>query len=192
MFGRPWTKERLDQIRQLHAQGLTDREIGERLGISRSEISRHRRDLGLPVHWPIILRRALQAQLRSMGLRSPGEMRQRAYRRYARDNGWPEDLRYREVQILNALARQGPLTRLQLADAIGMRTDRIGGNGSAALLTDNGRAGTYTASLLRRGLIAWLGRRPGPVPGGLAGVYALTELALRHQEKFHGTIAPPQ
>jgi hypothetical protein len=190
MYGRPWTSERLDEIRRLHAEGLTDREIGERLRLSRSEISRKRRELGLPVHWKTILRRAQQAQLRSLGLTSAGEMRRRAYARYARQNGWPDDLRYREVQILNALVRHGPMTRLQLSETIGMRTDRVGGNGYPALLTDCGKSGTYTASLLSRGLIAYLGRRPGAKPGGLAGLYIVTERALNLLENAHGSCTP--
>lgn len=152
----------VEHIRRLHAQGLSDAAIAKRVGIGRRSVCDIRADrLGLPVNAAAILRakrRAVKTQQKVLNVRSPAELRPLSYQRYAVENGWPEDLRPREVQILNVLAAQGvPMTRLELAKAIGMRTDRIGGNGSLALLTGNGPGGTYTASLMRRGLVATLG-----------------------------------
>jgi hypothetical protein len=115
-------------------------------------------------------KRAVVNQLKTLGLSSPTELRSRAFRLYAIECGWPEDLRPREVQILNVLAARGvPMTRLEIAQAIGMRTDRTGDRGhghkTLELLSGNGPGGTYTASLMRRGLVAKLKR--GSVVAGL-------------------------
>ena len=97
----------------------------------------------------------MRTQYERLGVANGGELRKRSFAKYACENGWPEDLRPREVQILNVLAARGvPMNRLELSAAIGMRTDRMGGNGTLALLTGNGPGGTYTASLLKRGLLS--------------------------------------
>jgi len=98
-------------------------------------------------------------QCRDAGVRSLAEIRSLAFAKFAIDNGWPEDLRPREVQILNVLADRGvPMSRLELAEAIGMRTDRMASRGTLVLLVGNGPGGTYTASLMRRGLLLKLKR----------------------------------
>lgn len=75
-------------------------------------------------------------------------MRAAAFRKYAADRGWPADLRPREVQILETLWHLGPQTLPELARRIGCRPNKRG-----KLLHGNGPGGTYTATLLRRGLI---------------------------------------
>jgi hypothetical protein len=150
-------------IRRLHRQGLDDVAIAGRLGSDRETVHavRYAR-LGLPPNEAAILakrRKGVKTQFARLGIRSGGELRQLGYRRFAARNGWPEDLRPREVQILNALAARGvPMTRPELARAIGMRTDREDRPGHVALLAGNGPGGTYTASLLRRGLLVALKR----------------------------------
>jgi len=157
----------LASIQELHAQGLPDREIAQRLGLDREQVKHIRvARLKLPTNPDLdARRRSIASQRKTLGIKSSGELRALAYRRFAVENGWPPDLRAREVQILNVLADRGvPMTRLELAAAIGMRTDRVGCNHSLALLIDGGRDGTYTASLLRQGYLARV-RRAARVEG---------------------------
>ncbi len=98
--------------------------------------------------------RAVDAQKKTLGIRHGGDLRAMAYRKFAGENGWPEELRPREVQILNALAARGvSMTMLELATAIGMRTDRRDAHHAHVLLSGNGPGGTYTASLARGGYL---------------------------------------
>jgi hypothetical protein len=125
-------------------------------------------------------RETTRRQLAAAGLPSIGWLRVMAFREFARDNGWPEELYPREVQILNALAARGvPMTRLELAQAIGTRTDRIGCNHSPALLIDSGRYGTYTAGLTKRGyLIRMRNAVRGGRTKGCHDLYALGPVAI--------------
>lgn len=175
------------KIPKLHAEGLTDQEIADRTGIQRRYVSELRRDkFNLPVNDEAVLiarRRGVKSQLKTLGLDSPAQLRTRAFRLYAIENGWPEDLRPREVQILNVLAVHGPMTREQISAKIGMR-GRLSSpaNGRLPLyLTGRGRGGSYTAMLTRRGLICYVHQsRPtgrqghGRVPG----LYMLTATAI--------------
>lgn len=84
------------------------------------------------------------------------------------------------MQILNALAAAGvPMTMLELAQAIGMRTDRADASHARVLLAGNGPGGTYTASLARRGLVV---RHVGALRSGPArgchDLYSLGPAAL--------------
>lgn len=76
-----------------------------------------------------------------------------AFRRYAASSGWPEDLAPREVHILEVLSASDPMTRPEIARAIGMPWI-----GSRRSLKGNTPGGSYLASLMRRGLVASLGR----------------------------------
>ncbi len=148
-------------IRRLHADGLPDRVIALKLGMKRDSVKDIRRvRLGLPTIPDIDgKRQSVRTQLARLGLRQD-ELRSWGFRRYARRHGWPEDLRPREVQILNVLAARGPMTARELAEAIGMRTDQVNStHGGPRLLGGNGPGGTYTASLMRRGLIVKIGRK---------------------------------
>lgn len=183
------------KIPKLHAKGLTDQAIADQIGIERRYVSRLRRDkFHLPVNAEAVrdaARRGVQKQLKTLGLSSPTQLRTRAFRLYAAENGWPEDLRPREVQILNALATHGPMTRAQISARIGMRS-RLSSpaNGRLPLyLTGNGPGGSYTASLLHRGFICYVHRsqktgRRGH--GRMAGLYMLTATALEMIAKRTG------
>lgn len=148
---------------RLSRAGQTDAEIAAALNVCRGSVRRARRQVSLPASAAGLLRtqrESIKKQRRTLGIKSGGELRALSYRKYAVENGWPAALRPREVQILNVLADRGvPMTRLELAHAIGIRTDRMGANGTLALLAScNGPGGTYTASLLRRGYLAVLKR----------------------------------
>ncbi len=184
--------EFVEQVRALHADGLNDFEIAARLGRHRDTVHPIRaKRLKLSPNQEGIDRghaKAVTAQLKSMGLTSPTQLRTRAYRRYAVENGWPEDFLPREVQILNVLARDGPLTALQITERIGMRVHKNSVSGKLKLLSGcnrkkpNGVAyGTYTASLMARGMICHVDRSQSWSigPPRLPGLYMLTELACQ-------------
>lgn len=162
--------EVLDQVRAWHAQGLTDVGIAVQIGLDRDQVKHIRAER---LHLPANMEAAREAckgswrkQLVTMGAASMGEVRTQAYRKYAVENGWPANCRPREVQVLNVLAAAGvPLTMLEISERIGMRTDKVNKNGSRPLLTGNGKGGTYTASLARRGLVTRLRLMAPPRPG---------------------------
>lgn len=185
-----YTPQMVDQIRSLHAEGLTDAEISRRIGKDRRTISDIRASkLRLPVNIAAVKeagRRAVASQMKTLGIRHGGDLRRLAFAKFARRNGWPDDLRPREVQILNVLAERGPQTKVELADAIGMRSDgRNSKHGGPKSLHGNGPGGTYTASLIRRGLVYrqshWRGGRA--MLAQLPSTYMLTPLAVIIREK---------
>lgn len=194
-------QKKIAMIPKLHAKGLSDREIAERLGIDRRYVNELRvKRFKLTVNEEGSMRGrhlAVKKQLQTLGLDSPTQLRSRAFRLYALENGWPDDFRPREVQILNALATHGPMTAEQIAEKIGMRTDLVNCvHGGKKLLSGcnrkrpNGSAyGTYTASLMERGMIVYIHRsspsgRRGH--GRIQGLYMLTaaaiEIIARNQE----------
>ena len=178
------TPEIETQIRRLHAQGKTDRAIADELGVNGRTMCDWRNRLGLPISDVGVQEaqlRGIQNQRKTLGIESSGQLRSLAFRRFASDNGWPESLRPREVQILNVLADRGvPMTRLELAEVIGMRTDRMIG-GKLQLLIGNGPGGTYTASLMRQGFLRVIKRgshSPGQGRGKSRHLYFLGPKAI--------------
>jgi hypothetical protein len=146
------------RLRKLHAGGLTDQAMAEKLRCERHAVARWRRRLGLPDNTCSSWRRRqvarrTRAQCQAAGVKSLAEIRARAFRDYARRSGWPEDLRPRAVQILDLLYRSGPLTRKQIAEQLGLPW-----HGSRRSLKSNDREGSYLAHLIRRGLVQCLGR----------------------------------
>lgn len=203
----PYSAEQIERVRVLHAEGLTDLAIAAATSIDRLVVNKIRHKLGLPVITdPTAKKRGVANQLKTLGLSHPFELRDRAFRLYAVENGWPEDLRPREVQILNALvAADRPMTRLELAKAIGMRTDRHDKyHTQPVLLSGNGPGGTYTATLQRRGLVHRINRYTGGGRGKIGRLpsqYVLTPLAIemrvrwqaqRTQEQPHVGTSIPQ
>jgi hypothetical protein len=59
------------------------------------------------------------------------------------------------VQILDALAERGPMTKAQIAEAIGMPWR---GRPSRRILKSRDQEGSYLAHLVKRGLVIQLGR----------------------------------
>lgn len=183
--------ELLNQVGELHAKGLNDVEIAKRLGSTRDTIHHVRFDrLRLPMVEDACSearRRGVKTQFARLGVSNAAELRSLAYRKYAAENGWPEDLRPREVQILNVLSAQGvPMTRQELAAAIGMKSkpEDYGRSGQRKLLAGNGPGGSYPASLARRGLVTILWRSgpqckaTGKGNGRRVNLYALGPAAL--------------
>ena len=130
-----------------------------------------RRALGLPANANNARHRAKVAeatrrQLERVGLGSLAEVRKEAYRRFARQRGWPEWLRPRHVQILDVLYEQGA------AYAAGF-------GGGDWLEYQQGTAGSAGVQLWEGVvLVGFVGLRDGvpqPVQGG-AGAQAWGEL----------------
>lgn len=172
---RPPLGESFDrQLGQMHKRGLTDTAIAEKLGCERHAVGDHRRKLGLPDNTLSQWRRRQVAkktreQLSKAGLPSLAAVRIKSFRDRARAAGWPEELRPRAVQILNTLWDRGPMTRRELAEAIGMPW-----KGSRKSLVSNDPEGSYLAHLIKRGLVINLGRiRKGGGRGGSTCVYSL-------------------
>ena len=152
--GEAWEVE----LRRLNAEGWTDSEIARHLGCGREQLSEFRRAFGLPNNGLGPRRRAQVAaktreQLAAAGCASLAELKGRVVRARARALGWPDDLRERAVQMLEALYQHGPMTREQLAAAVRMRW-----KGTRASLHSNDREGPYLAHLMSRGLVVRLGR----------------------------------
>lgn len=169
----------LEKLRRLHAKGLLDREIGEKLGRSFGRIATHRRRLGLPANRFTEknrkrIRRGLRGRLadqcRKSGVSHLHEIRERSRQAYAVANGWPDDLPIRCVLILNVLLERGPQTIEQICEAMGVRYrgSRLGNKIMSA-------RGQCLAILQRRGLVIGLGgrSRPSNRTGYPLKVYAL-------------------
>lgn len=152
-------RPKLDRaIRHGLQHGWSDAEIARDFGCSREYVCERRRALGLPPsgqndRYRDRVRRTTSRQLKDTGCRSLGELRVKVYRERAKAAGWPEDLRFRAVQILNALWDRGPMTRREIAEAIGMPW-----KGSRKSLVSNDPEGSYLAHLMKRGLVVQLKR----------------------------------
>lgn len=188
------------RVIDLHREGKPCREIAAATGLNyhqaKNILRRHRLKLNPDRD---AQRRSIDGQRRTFGIVSGGELRRLSYRRYAKENGWPEDFLPREVQILNYLAEHGPSTLREIADAIGMRTDRRNSvHGGPVLLAGcnrPGAKGTYTASLIKRGMIVYLRRSQSSQPKGkhrLPGFYMLSLEAIAHLEAKEQHAQQPQ
>jgi hypothetical protein len=184
-----WPPATLATVATLHAEGLTDVDIARKTGLQRRQVSQIRTErLRLPVNAAAIYAaqlRGIASQRRTLGIRSAGELRALSHRRYAVENGWPADLRPREVQVLNALAVHGPQTLRELAERLAMATDkRNASHGGPRLLAScNGPGGTYTASLMRRGLVMRQRRGQKGRRGQIGSLYLLTAVAVAMVER---------
>lgn len=173
----------LATLRRLHARGWSDAEIASEFVCERHTVSKHRRALGLPSNRGSARYRARVAaktreQCKAAGVKSLAEVRALAFRERARRAGWPEDLRPRAIQMLDALAVLGPLTRREIADAIGMAW-----HGSRSSLKARGNS-TYLAELMSLGLVVSLGKVVGG--NGKGGNVQLYSLALTTEREVVG------
>ena len=176
-------------LRDHHRAGWSDAEIAAgysrqypgRRPMDRHTVGTERAKLGLPENrLHEYQRRRVAAktaeQLQAAGLPSLAAVRAKAFRDYARSQGWPEDLRPRAVQILNAIWDRGPMTRRELARAIGMPDQYDRPHGEASVLASNDPEGSYLAHLAARGLVVVFkraGRVTGRGKGRSVDVYSL-------------------
>jgi len=161
------------ELARLNALGWTDPEIAAELGCERHTVAKWRRWAGLPHrrfddHMRRRVAEKTAEQCRKAGVESLADVRVLAFRRRAVAAGWPADLRPREVQILEALMARGPMTRREIAGAIGLPW-----HGSRRSLKCRGGRGSYVANLLAVGLVVDLGRLVrGPGRGGSSHLYS--------------------
>ena len=189
----PFAASVIRRVGQLHAKGLNDVEIGDKLGLNRNQTHHIRYEkLKLPPNEEGIKRahrKGILTQRKTLGISNAGELRVLSFRNYAVENGWPADFSPREVQILNTLAAHGPMTSRDIAIKIGMSITRKNSVTGCPKLLDgcrrlkpNGREyGTYTASLIARGLICYMhrSRKSGMRGHGrVPGLYMLTLEAI--------------
>lgn len=158
-----WT--RLDcELRRLHALGRSDAEIATELRriagreLDRRTVGGRRVQLGLSHNASSDHRRRrvaekTKAQCALAGVATLADIRVQSWQDAAARCGWPRDLRPRAVQILNTLYQRGPMTRRQIAEAIGLPW-----NGSRKSLTSRDTEGIYLWHLVRRGLVVRLPR----------------------------------
>jgi hypothetical protein len=182
--------EIIERVKQLHADGCPDRVIAERMGLGHDQVKHIRSDrLKLPTIIDIeAKRKCVQTQRATLGIKNSSELRTRAHAAYVIECGWPPEwnLRVREVQILNVLATRGPMRALEIAEAIGANTNATFATGAKrTLLSDSGRDGTYTTSLLKKGLIVYFYRAGKGKPTGnrKPGFYQLSAESIRHLEE---------
>jgi hypothetical protein len=124
-------------------------------------------------------------QLRRAGLPSLAALRVKAFVDWAASMGWPGITRPRLVQILNLLYERGPHSRKQIAEALGLRVQFNGKNpNSRKWCTGNGPGGTYTATLMRMGLVV---RLPGRVVDG-CHLYCLTDRPAERRDAMSAVL----
>lgn len=147
----------METIRRLHAEGFNAAEIQAKTGVPSRTVNLRLNRMGLKPHGrheryrKKAAKRAV-AQCKAAGVKSLGELRSKEMKRVARGLGWPESLSLRAVQILETLYRCGPMTRKQIAEAIGMRW-----NGSRRTFSNSRVPGhSYLAELQRAGLVVRL------------------------------------
>lgn len=146
-------------LREKHAAGWSDAEIAQAWKCDRHAVGFRRRKLGLPaIPWSDHQQRRVnertKEQCRRAGVESLAAIRSLAFKKYAQRAGLPEDLKPREVQIVNFLCRQGPSTRRQIAEGIGASWTGV----RTSLTTAYRPEGTYLMHLINRGLVVNLGR----------------------------------
>jgi hypothetical protein len=159
--------ERFDAfLIEKHALGWSDEEIAAayaamftgRRGVGRHFVASRRTAAGLgsnafSEHQRQRTEAKTKEQLAAAGLSSMAELRIKAYADRKRAMGWPDDLQMQEANILSVLWDHGPMTRLEIARAIGRRTEYPGPYGDKRILGCNREGGSLLATLLRRGMI---------------------------------------
>jgi hypothetical protein len=178
----PVNRRQRATVRRMALTGSCNACIGRAIGRGRRTVELQRLHLGVPAsgtrHTCGCKRRAVEAQRRTLGIRSAGELRAKVLGDRVRASGWPECLRWRETKILDALMRHGPMSRKEIAAAIGYPWPR---NQKKALM-GSVPGGSYLGHLMQLGLIVTLPGRPATVTGhgkGRSGfVYTLTFQAL--------------
>jgi len=146
--------DRDQEIRRLHQLGWSASEMESIVGITLRAINHRLNVLGLKPHgrserYRKRVAEKTQAQCEAAGVRNLAELRSVNMKRVARSLGWPDHLRLRSVQILETLYQLGPMTRRQIADAIGVQWK----GSRKAFATSRAEGGGYLAELQRAGLV---------------------------------------
>jgi hypothetical protein len=194
-------------LRARHGEGWSDAEIGREVGADRHHIGNLRRRLGLPPniwtpHMRDQVRRKTAEQLAKAGVPSMAYLRVRAIAEYARTRGWPEGLKRRQVQILELLWKNGPMTREDIGKTLKLRRiARTYPSGTVGYwypmhcnTPGHGADSSYMGDLLKRGLIINLGRVVRNKPEGSTGQgrnTCLYSLPLNIERKVGGHDVTP-
>jgi hypothetical protein len=143
------------QLAELAAKGLCNRCAGRVMKFGREVLRLWRRKLDLPPADKTVCPSCTQAtrartinQLARAGFENLAQVRSKAMADYVKRSGWPDHLRVRHVQILDALYMHGPQTRRQLAAHCGLQW-----RGSRQSLKSNDKGGTYLAHLIKLGMV---------------------------------------
>lgn len=134
-IAKEWTRQHPD--RPLQRRSVVD--LRKQLGLGSNRDGERYRDQ---------VRQRTRQQLAAAGLSSVAELRSEAYRRFVRERGWPDYLRPRHAQLLDALYDRGPQTRAQLVAAMGLK-DR----GQRHWLSCKYGRGSYIADLMAAGFV---------------------------------------
>ena len=188
---RPRRPDWKEVVQSMVAQGFSQAEIGKALGMKRESARDILKSLGLKTngqkseHGRKRVAEKTRQQCEKAGASSLTEIQKRAFRQFAIDNGWPEDIRPRAVHILEALCRHGGLTRRQICEEIGMPW-----KGARKSLRSNDPEGSYLANLQARGLVIRSPRLPPQRSGRRKQVgcgvhlYVLSPLARQIKSEF--------
>jgi len=177
----PKTAAQWALIAKLNAEGKTDTEIARLVGLNRCYVQRVRsRRLGLPVAAGV--REAQRRVGLGQGVRGRGWAKilagRQGRRREAAASGWPQGLLLTETRILDALALHGPMTRKEIADAIGLPWT----NSINVFHAGNAPGGNYLRHLVKTGLVVRLCPIAGVVRG-VVWVFSLSFDALDYRNK---------
>ncbi len=135
------------------AYAWNSRQANPAARIHREAVSKRRRALGLPINrWTPRQRERVAAktrqQLAAAGLPSLAALHQKVVQQRIKEMGWPDDLCYREAQILTAIWDRGPMTKREICAAVGARLREH----SRQMLKGKGK-NSYLGNLIRRGLL---------------------------------------
>jgi len=188
-------------FKEKHAAGWTDSEIARVWGgVDRHGVGALRQRLGLPANMFSAWRRRQVAektreQLKKAGLTKLAHLRLKAWRERAEAQGWPADLKPRQVEIMNLLWERGPMTRDEIGKALGMKKKRRSNGGRpwysmcSNLRASETTGSTWLSDLIAKGLVVSLGRiASGHGRGGNRQVYSLP-LSIRRGPMTKGGAA---
>lgn len=137
------------RVIELHAQGWSDRDIAKQMKCSATRVRERRLVLNLPSnahndrHTRKVWARR-QKTLKKDGVETLSELIALSRRLRAAAAGWPSETGKREVEILNLLDRVGPKSKTEIANLLGVKHLRSGGEF---------RRRSYLRSMVRAGLI---------------------------------------
>jgi hypothetical protein len=136
--------------------GMSDSEVAARVGMKRRVLTEMRIRMGIQANgrnerYRQRMAKKLQEQCQAAGVKSLAEIRSKRFSEFSSSLGW-YGLTVRAAQIAEALYRLGPMTRLQICEAIG-----IPWRGSRKSLS-NGQVpgGSYMSELQRAGIVVRL------------------------------------
>lgn len=166
-----------DQIRELHAQGLADSEIGERLLVSKCTVRKYRKLDGLPTNTERALLLQGKAGRRGVETREAGRLAERT--KLAQVCRLPLVPSALGLKVVTALI-SGGLTRLTLSQTLETSADKHGGLARAL------------RKLRRDGVVKRVSEI-GPKRGGkLPAVWSLTDETIRRMYTPGERLSPLQ